>query len=154
MATQADKPVETKSTHNHYSTFSNRPGWLYGLVGLVVLILVFMAGAGIANHRHGDMGFKSSGVARAPGGFGGGRRFGGAGQGTVTINGQTRTSGVVASVNGSSFTLAGHGSATNVTTSGSTQYQGGNQVKQNDSVTVFGTTSNGTLSATQIVINP
>src|SRR4051812_16005669 len=128
MARQADKPVETQTGPNHYSTFNNNRGWLYGLAGLVVLILVFMAGAGIANHRHGEMGFKYGGVARAPGGFGGGRRFGGAGQGTVTINGQTRTSGVVTSVNGSSFTLAGHGSTTNVTTSGSTQYQGGNQV--------------------------
>ena len=79
--------------------------------------------------------------------------MGGYGAGT-SANGQTRQSGVATVVSGNSFTLAGNGATTKVTTSSSTQYQGGDQVKANDTVIVWGNLSSDTLSATQIVINP
>ena len=91
------------------------------------------------------------------GGFGFERRgLGGDGfDSNVTVDGQTRLSGVVTSVSGSGFTVAGHGVTTNVTTNSSTQYRNGSsQVKQNDSVLVLGTDSNGTITASQIIINP
>jgi hypothetical protein len=64
------------------------------------------------------------------------------------------TRGVVTNVSGDSFTLAGNGATTQVKTSSSTQYRGGNQVKVNDTVIAFGTSSSGTLQAEQIIINP
>lgn len=76
-------------------------------------------------------------------------RFGIAGS-----NSQDTARGVITSVNGTNFTVAGNGSTQQVSTSSSTQYQGGDQVKVNDSVVAYGTTNNGTLSATQVVINP
>lgn len=147
--------TETKPQSSSSRYFKPEHGWLYGLLVLIVGVLIFIAGMAVANHHNYRTGF-----------FGGGYNVGMFGRhggmmglrsgldGTTTINGQTRIKGVVTSVNGSSFTIAGNGSTTNVTTSSSTQYQGGNQVKQNDTVTVFGTTSNNTLSATEVVINP
>lgn len=160
MARQANKPTEEPAAApapgNYFSSGAPGRGWLYGLLAAVILIIVFLAGAAAANHRHRGMVFKTANMMGGPGGeFGLGRhRLGGGFGGNVTINGQTRVSGVVTSVNGNNFTVAGHGSTTNVTTNSSTQYQDGNQVKQNDSVIVWGTDSSGTLSASQIVINP
>lgn len=65
-----------------------------------------------------------------------------------------RARGVVTSVSGNRFTLAGHGSATTVQTDSSTKYDGGNQVKVNDTVIVVGTTKNNVLNADFIDINP
>src|SRR5579862_6639659 len=151
MARQADKPTETQTAPvNHYSTFSNGRGWLYGLIGLVVLVMVFIAGAAVANHRgviggglYGKRGVSLIGPRRGMGGLGGG-----------IYSAQNRIEGVVTSVNGSSFTVAGNGSTTDVTTSSSTQYQGGDTVKQNDTVVVYGSLSNNTFTATQVAINP
>jgi hypothetical protein len=147
------KEAENNTKPSRVSTVNVNHSWLYGVAGLLVLLVVFMAGAGIANHhRMMERGIVTSG------GFGkelGGRRHGlMAIGGNNLADGQNRTTGVVTAVNGSSFTLAGHGSTTNVTTNSSTQYQGGNTVKQNDTVAVFGTTSNNTLTATQVIINP
>lgn len=130
------------------STVTVSHNWLYGLLGLLILIIVFMAGVGIANHRwHNNAGpgkrFAMAAGARRAGRFG----AGGANQ-------ADRTRGVVTAVDGNNFTIAGNGGTTKVVTSSSTTYQNGNQVKQNDSVVVFGTTSNGTLTATRVVINP
>jgi hypothetical protein len=130
----------------------NHHGWLTGLLIAIVVLLIFMAGMAVSNHRNGVVFGPSKAIRTQAGGFGP-RHSGGFG-GRTADNGQTRAAGVVTSVDGSSFTLAGNGSTTNVTTSGSTQYKDGNQVKQNDSVIVWGTESNGIISAAQIVINP
>lgn len=151
MARQVDAPTEKETApSNHYTTFSNGRGWLYGLAGLVILVIVFIAGAAVGNHRniargvfYGNQGAGVIGPRRAMGGLGRG-----------LYSTQNRISGVVTSVNGSTFTVAGNGSTTTVTTSSSTQYQGGNSVMQNDSVLVYGTLSNNTFNAAQIVINP
>jgi hypothetical protein len=151
------EPKDTKPASANYSTFHNSRVWLYGLLGLFILIIVFAAGVGAANHHQQQQ------MLNKPSGFGirfvGDRPFGRPGgfdnsDGITTSNGQTRTAGVVTNVNGSSFTLAGHGATINVMTSTSTEYQGGNQVKQNDSVIVLGSNNNGTINATQVVINP
>ena len=129
--------------------------WLYGLLGIIVLILVFIAGVSAADHRGANRAFPGAKVMALRGEFGVQKHgFGPFGGGMASNNGQTRTRGVVTSISGSSFTIAGNGSTTNVDTNSSTQYQNGNQVKQNDSVLVFGTNSKGTITATQIVINP
>lgn len=150
------KEVETETKTNRMSTMNVSHGWLYGVLGVLIILVVFMAGMGIARHRQvartggflsgpgsAKIGMRQRGF-RTGGGFGGG----------ANSNGQSRTSGVVTAVNGSDFTLAGNGSTTNVTTNSSTQYQDGNQVKQNDTVIVFGTTANNTLTATSVIINP
>lgn len=68
--------------------------------------------------------------------------------------GGDRVVGTVTAVDGSSFTVAGDGSTTKVTTDDSTRYTYGNQVKVNDTVMVLGNTSGGTLKADRVVINP
>lgn len=146
-----DNKTEVDNSKNR---FTSGQGWLYGLLALVVLVLVFIAGLAVANNRVGPYHrayFDDGGVGmmqhRGMNGFGMlGSNF--------TKNGQTRASGVVTSVNGSNFTIASSGATQKITTSDSTQYQGGNTVKQNDTVIVWGTESNDTIKADTVVINP
>jgi hypothetical protein len=145
------KEIETDTKTNRVNTVHLSRNWAYGLGAVLLLLVVFMAGVGVANHHRMRNNIGLAGGYAA--------RFAGPGHrkmmaGDFRTNSGDRTSGVVTAVNGSSFTLAGHGATTNVVTNSSTQYRGGNTVKQNDSVLVFGTTSGGTLTATQIVINP
>lgn len=62
--------------------------------------------------------------------------------------------GTVTSAKGGEFVVAGHGSTTTVKTDSSTEYRGGNEVKTNDTVVVWGQDSDGTLKADTVVINP
>lgn len=62
--------------------------------------------------------------------------------------------GVVTAANTAALTVAGNGTTSTVSTTSSTQYQGGSQAAVNDTVIVTGTTTNGTFTATKIVINP
>lgn len=154
-----DKQITSTTKNNWYNSQTGGRGMLYGAGAVIVLIIVFLLGAAVTNHRVNRVGgfFGGPGMVSKRIGIGGERGFMRAGgfDGSITNgNGQTRTSGVVTSVNGSSFTLAGNGSTTNVTTSSSTQYQDGNSVAQNDTVIVLGTKSGDTLNATSIVINP
>ncbi len=151
-----EAPVERPVQRNYFST-SNQRGVLYGLLVFVALLIVFAAGAAAANHHRAA--FRTASFAGGPGTAYAGPMRGGHERGFMTggkfdSNGQSRVMGVVTSVNGSSFTLAGNGSTTNVTTNSSTQYQGGNSVKQNDTVLVRGTSSSGNITAAQVVINP
>jgi hypothetical protein len=141
-------------------TINTQRSWIYGVGAVLILILVFMAGMGAAAH-HEEMKGKRGIFTVQRGEFG--THMGGSPMGagirhelgsSTTSNGETRLSGVVTAVNGSSFTVAGSGATNNVTTNSSTQYQSGNQVKVNDTLLVTGTSSNGTLTATHIVINP
>lgn len=145
----AKEVINEDTATRRTNTVAVSRNWLYGLVGLLVLAIVFMAGVGIANHR----GFNNVGPGKRFGMAMGPRRNGIFRQGIGASQGN-RISGVVTSVNGGDFTIAGNGSTTNVTTSSSTQYQNGNSVKQNDTVVVFGTTTNGTITATEVAINP
>lgn len=155
MAKQPDN--EPTYHRGRFGTGRNH-SWLYGVIGVLIIVLVLLVGMGIGNHhrRQDMMGGQTRGVNIIQGP--GLERHGAADQNlgsTVNVNsGQTRVSGVVTAVNGSSFTLAGSGATVKVTTNGSTRYQDGNQVKQNDTVMVFGNETNGTITATRIRINP
>ena len=149
-------PAERPVQRNYFST-SNQKGVLYGLLAFVVLLIVFAAGAAAANHHRAV--FRTASFVGGPGTASAGPMRGGHERGFMTsgnfnTDGQSRVMGVVTSVNGSGFTVAGNGSTTNVTTNSSTQYQGGNSVKQNDTVLVRGTSSSGNITAAQVVINP
>jgi hypothetical protein len=163
MAKQTDQKTDNLTEENNHVTtkpnyFSTAPGkgWLYGAGTFFLLLIVFGLGAMAADHHHMEPGDT---VLREPG-VGFERRVrtqdgrGPMDSGVATSDSLNRTQGIVTSVNGSSFTIASRGSSTTIETNGSTQYTGGNQVKPNDSVLVFGTNNNGTFTATQIVINP
>ena len=63
------------------------------------------------------------------------------------------SSGVVISVSGSSFVIAGNGNQTTINTTGDTTYNTTNKkVSVNDSVIVAGAKSNGTITATDVRI--
>jgi hypothetical protein len=143
--------AEQEVSHNHYVAMGNKRNWLVGGVLVILVLLLVGALAHGRNERPGRFGknFGGYGMMQRQGrGFmGAGGNFGG------TTN-QNRITGTVTAVNGSTFTVAGGGSTNDVTTNSSTQYQGGAQPKVNDTVVVFGTTNNGTFTATQVVINP
>jgi hypothetical protein len=144
---------EQGKSEQHYDY--RKSGWLLPVMTFVVVIsLAGMFGSMVAYHHERQntvlsprLGGMRSGIIQRNHAFSG---FGG----TVVNADQNVTSGVVTNVNGSSFTVAGNGSTQQVATDGSTQYQSGNQVKVNDTVIVYGTTTNNTLTATQIIINP
>lgn len=130
-------------------TNDKNKGLIIGAAAIVALVMVFGVGlgAGRMSWRMQDRpGIKM--MDRR-----GGMMPSGWGQGGISSN-QARLSGVVTAVNGSSFTLAGGGVTNSVTTNSSTQWDGADSVKVNDSALVFGTTSNGTFTATQVVVNP
>jgi hypothetical protein len=123
-------------------------------VGLALVVVLFV-GIGL-----GAWGRNQRAVMRSvsiAGGFPGPKvvssYVGGAGVGPV-VNSADSVSGTVTTLNGSSFTVAGYGSSTNVQTDSSTQYRYGDSVKVDDTVVVYGTTNNGTLSASLVSINP
>ena len=70
------------------------------------------------------------------------------------LNSSDRVLGVVTNVGSNQFTVAGNGSTKDVLTNSSTQYSGGGSVKTNDTVIVFGTTTNNQFTADRVVINP
>lgn len=154
------KKVESAPTNDKFMSIKARNHWLYALVGVVVLVFVFTAGFAAAN-AHRDMyrtggflgdGYSAKRFVGGPNGPMGGRRV--MLEGNNLPDAQDHVRGVVIKVDGSNFTVAGSGSTTNVTTDTSTQYHGGNTVKLNDTIITVGTTSNGTLKASELVINP
>lgn len=159
------KEEQKVAGNNKFISMRAHNGWLYGLLAVLAVAVVFAAGMTAARYHDDRVAIKRSIAAGFIEGDGFGAKehgfmmFGGhmGGQAlgeSITINGQTRASGVVTGVNGSNFTIAGSGAVANVTTNSSTSYQNGNQVKQNDTVVVLGTSSNNTLTATRVVINP
>ena len=72
---------------------------------------------------------------------------------TTSSSSQSIASGVVTSVNGSSFVIGGNGTKVTVDTSGSTTWNTTDKkVSVNDSVVVIGTESNSTITATSVRI--
>lgn len=145
MTAQTDNP-------RWYSTAPARRGWWIVISSVVILILAAAALAAAAAYRVSGGGHGASrplGIERRiiAGGLSGLQKG-------AAANGQTRKLGVVTAVNGSNFTLAANGKTTQVTTSSSTQYRGGSQVKVDDTVIATGNTSGGTLDASRVNINP
>jgi hypothetical protein len=118
---------------------------------LIVLFLVFMSGAAAGKFSNGLYNqhfnhFADRGLMP--------RMHHSFGLDNGLNNAQNRVRGTVTNVSGDTFTVAGYGATTQIKTTTSTQYQGGNQVKVNDTVVILGSTTNGTLTATQVSINP
>jgi len=147
-----DKPEPVPAPAPSRGAYYRQRPWHFSVLGILIVVLVLLLVGSVFHNRHESTVFGNPGgrTFNVMGGGQGHRFRGGAGG----LNSQNRISGVVTAVNGSSFTLAGQGSSTQVQTDSSTQYQGGNQVKVNDSVIAFGTTSNGTFTATEVAINP
>jgi hypothetical protein len=156
MASDEPKVTETKTEDPHamyhHWHVRRRPAMIGG--GLIALFLVFLFGAFVGRvsglvHPFGPAGFRGVAIERQARAFDHmamGGRLG-------TANEQ-RLTGVVTSVGDNTFTIAGSGSTNTVTTNGSTQYTNGTKASVNDTVVVVGTTSNGTFTATRVVINP
>jgi hypothetical protein len=144
--------METNGKDKKNIVISRRTGVTAAVAaGLLILFTIAIASAavvwssgphGLRTHSFHESGVRMMGESRHMAG------------GSSRFDSADATQGTVTSVSGDSFTLAGHGSTTQVKTSSSTQYKGGNQVKVNDTVIAFGATTDGTLDATRIVINP
>lgn len=148
-------PVDQTTVEKGHKRSATQPSlthnpWVIGAAGIVVLVLVFAAGYSTAQRKNNRRSPVGSMIGSS---YGYSRRFGRGFGGHFDMNSANRVSGVVTSVNGNNFTIAGNGSTATVVTNNSTQYTGGNQVKVNDSVLVFGTSNNGTFTATQVIIN-
>jgi hypothetical protein len=125
-----------------------------GVVGIIMLIaLVSAITLGIAG-RHvrtqagvGPLGgarFEQQMPAQRRGAFGGGR---------MQADSDTFVSGVVTAVNGDTITVSGDGKQVTVTKNSSTTIRGtASSVAVNDTVSITGTTTNGTFTATTITI--
>lgn len=143
---------EDRSTNQH-ATIHMHKGWLAALAALIVLFLVFMFGIAAGRFSYGGFGGRTHGFI---GGamVGHERRLGRMMADGAVTDSQDRVIGTVTAVNGSDLTVAAGGSSYTVQTSSSTQWQNGNTAKVNDTVVAYGTTNNGVLTATQVVINP
>ncbi|MEI6237107.1 MAG: DUF5666 domain-containing protein [Candidatus Saccharibacteria bacterium] len=127
--------------------------WVLGGLAIFIFAFVFIGCFGLVayNRNHSDnigvgkIGFMNDSRPR----FEHRRLMGG---GDMTENNQIVVNGVVTTINGQSFTIAGNGTTNTVQTNSSTQYSGSTKVSVNDSVTVSGSTNNSVFTATQVVI--
>jgi hypothetical protein len=133
------------------SAWHKRSSWLVpGL--LIVIILLLIAGMSSGWNRHDRPAMVGLRTGGAFIGHGEGGRF--STRGPIEGSNQSRLMGVVTSLNGTNFTIAGGGSTNDITTNSSTQYENASSVKVNDSVLILGTTTSGTFTASQVIINP
>lgn len=147
-------PKEEVKNQEAVVTTKHHPNWLWpvAIVGaFVVLAGTFSVGL-VAGH-FGPRGFDrlGPGIKQEMRGHMGGefgyRVF-------LRNPNESQLRGVVTNVSGGNFTLAGGGTTNTVTTNSSTQYTGASKVAVNDSVVVLGTVSNGTFTATHVIVNP
>ncbi len=138
---------------------SRKPWIIAGIVGFVVLLLLFAA---LVAALHGAERFER----RTPGMMGTSSYYGGRNGGMMrgpglseggssTVGGATRLRGVVTAIDGSTLTVAGEGVTTKVTTSDGTLYSGSAKpAKVNDTISVLGNkTADGSIAASQIVLS-
>jgi hypothetical protein len=132
------------------------------IVVLIVLGLVMVAGFMMNNrYQRGLMdqpNFTVNSMMRN-GHYGSGASYGQyvqtqASSGSVTTTVYNYQTGVVIAVNSDNIVIAGNGQQTTIKTNSSTQYIGGKKPVVNDTVSVVGTTTDNTITATQIgVVN-
>lgn len=139
---------------------------LLTLLGIVILGLLISAAVlafvGFSkedtSNTPGTMGFSSQnrGYSRLSGNTGYGY---GTGTQTSVSGGSVQTTvysyltGVVTAVNSDSIVVAGNGKTTTIKTNSSTVYDNSTKPAVNDTVTVAGTTSDSTTTATEIAVN-
>ncbi len=138
-----------ETAHTEPSVIVHKRSWAWPLVTVIIffglVLIAAMLAAAIWGNRYGyhmrDGRYQAAWMTERTGWHG-------------LFDSQNRVAGVVTAVSADSFTIAGNGGAKNITTTSSTQYQGGNKVKINDTVIVYGKTSGNSLQASFIVINP
>lgn len=141
-----DKAAESKTKNYYY----HKPWLVPALIAVVVIVIIGAAVSWVAFRagRFGPYSFRGVTMHKyISEGARGGMLVG-------PNNNQIRLQGVVTNVSGNTFTIAGDGSTNTVQTSSSTQYQNGSQVKVDDTVLVYGTTSSSAFTADTVVINP
>ena len=75
-----------------------------------------------------------------------------ASSGSITTTVYNYKTGVVTAVNSDNIVIAGNGKQTTIKTDSSTQYVGGTKPVVNDTVSVIGTTTDNTITATRISV--
>jgi hypothetical protein len=126
--------------------------WVFSILAVFIFVCVFIGGFGLMAYERDN--HKNTRVVGFDMMAGGGRGFGHRGMmddGIVSTN-QSVISGVVTSVSDQSFVIAGNGTTNTIQINSDTKYSGASKVSVNDSVTVAGTTSNGSFTATQVVV--
>jgi hypothetical protein len=132
--------------------------WITGaIVILVIIILALIGGMFVSNNERQGFdnrgGMTFYGYRTGPRMEGGSFFFSSSDSNGTTINTTSAVSGVVTSVNGSSFDVGGGGSKITVNTNGSTAWNTTDKkVSVNDSVLVYGTVSDNKLTATSVQI--
>lgn len=152
----------------------NRTKTFLVLIGIIFSLAFLMYGAFVAGQKSvdtdrgrlftmrsmkgdvelmpGQIGDNGSGTTDGYGPRGGMMRGGWESDDTSTSSSITRLSGVVTAVSGDIITVAGGGTTTRVTVTGTTSFTGSSEpAKVNDTIVVFGTqNSDGSLAATSI----
>lgn len=151
MPRNTGQKAQTAEVRNYNWRSANTlvPAAIMALVAVILLAGAFALGhhAERWDMRPAPLNHKMSAMLPPPS-FGGQHRFG------SLLNSDSRAAGVVTAVNGDKFTVASNGATKDVTTNSSTQYEGGDSVKVNDTVLVTGATSGGQFTADRILINP
>jgi len=160
---------EKKKSDTFYKTIQQFPVWAWVVIAIFGFFAVFglMAAGYSAMHglkdkdtsfstsrRYGDYSLRDdqtgNGGIRTRGGMMGGPGGYGMMNDTNTTS-TTRVSGVVTAVDGNTITVAGNGTTITVKVTDSTTYSGSSKpATVNDTITVFGTTSDNVLTATSV----
>lgn len=154
------KPIEEKKAQPSENHPESKRVWLpIGLVivGILLLGFAFAAGRHAAYYHTRFISAASSlrgDRELSPGQFGGmpGGMLGGGGYNSSSTTSNTRVSGVVTAVDGSTLTVAGNGTTSKVSVSSNTTYVGSSEpAKVNDSIVAFGAKDgSGTLVASTV----
>jgi len=157
MAKEESQSSESKNKpqpaeHRYPNVNSSSRYLIFGLAGLVILVIVFWAGMATENHKRQQVvtPLGPTGVRM----FGGGRFYGG----RDYFNNQngTAVSGNVTAVNGSDFTVNQNGTSKTVKTDSNTRFIGVgiDGLKAGDQVTAAGTAnSDGSIQAINVAVN-
>jgi len=144
---------------------AGKRGLIATLIILIIIIVGLIIAAGyfaVRSNAYNRFGIGAPGVTTIDRSIRfGGRGFVGGGQYTTTevSNGSVTTTvynyitGVVTAVNSDNIVIAGGGKSTTIQTNGSTTYTDGTKPAVNDTVTVEGTTSGSTITASQITVD-
>lgn len=145
------------------------PAWSWVIVAVVGFFAVFGCvaavyaavhsfsdGTDVSTNRRGDYSLRDDQFGDSSNDVRGGMQRGGGygmmgGYGDSANTTSTRVNGVVIAVDGSTLTVAGNGTTTTVKVTDNTTYTGSSKPAAiNDTITAFGTTSDGVFTATSV----